>query len=270
MTEPIISIDGVNHYFGSGNLRKQILFGATTIVEPGEVVIMTGPSGSGKTTLLTLIGALRSTQEGSLKVLGQELLNSSESVRVALRRNIGYIFQAHNLLKSLTTTQNVMMALELHTDLSAKEREEMASYMDEALSEVTGVRVLRQDPRQTARSVYCYIFAIDPAAFGADHDKVCDALRAEGARCGTGYPPMNRYELFQPHLSKLPVPSAFPERFQFDKMYFDTAERLSLHEAVWLGESTFRAGKQGVEDVVAALKKVQAHAKELTNPVKNS
>jgi putative ABC transport system ATP-binding protein len=129
MTEPIISIDGVNHYFGSGSLRKQILFGVTATVEPGEVVIMTGPSGSGKTTLLTLIGGLRSTQEGSLKVLGEELRNSSEGGRVALRRNIGYIFQAHNLLKSLKAKQNVMMSLELHTHLSIKEREEMAEEM---------------------------------------------------------------------------------------------------------------------------------------------
>jgi putative ABC transport system ATP-binding protein len=129
MTEPIISIESVNHYFGSGSLRKQILFGVTATVEPGEVVIMTGPSGSGKTTLLTLIGGLRSTQEGSLKVLGEELRNSSEGGRVALRRNIGYIFQAHNLLKSLKAKQNVMMSLELHTHLSIKEREEMAEEM---------------------------------------------------------------------------------------------------------------------------------------------
>ena len=50
MTEPIISIDRVNHYFGSGSLKKQILFGIHADVDPGEVVIMTGPSGSGKTT----------------------------------------------------------------------------------------------------------------------------------------------------------------------------------------------------------------------------
>lgn len=133
MTEPIISIDHVNHYFGSGNLRKQILFGVTASVNPGEVVIMTGPSGSGKTTLLTLIGALRSTQEGSLQVLGEELRNSSEGARVALRRNIGYIFQAHNLLKSLKAKQNVMMSLELHTHLSVQERQRMAEEMLEAV-----------------------------------------------------------------------------------------------------------------------------------------
>lgn len=146
-----------------------------------------------------------------------------------------------------------------------KEREEMASYMDEALSEVPGVRVLRQDPRNTARSVYCYIFAIDPEIFGAEHGVVAKALLAEGVRCSTGYAPMNRYDLFQPHLSKLPVPSAFPERFRMEEMYFNSAERLSQHEAIWLGESTFRAGREGIEDVVAALRKVQAHAKELVS-----
>jgi dTDP-4-amino-4,6-dideoxygalactose transaminase len=144
-----------------------------------------------------------------------------------------------------------------------KMREEMANYMDEALSEVPGVRVLRQDPRNTARSAYCYVFAVEPAVFGAEHSAVCKALTAEGVPCFTGYPPMNRYELFQPQLSKMAVPSVFPERFRFEEMVFTATERLSQFEAVWLGESIFRAGKQGVEDVVTALKKVQAHAKEL-------
>ncbi|MCY7320682.1 MAG: ATP-binding cassette domain-containing protein, partial [Phormidesmis sp. CAN_BIN36] len=103
------------------------------IVEPGEVVIMTGPSGSGKTTLLTLIGALRSTQEGNLKVLGQELRGGSESKLVELRRNIGYIFQAHNLLNSLRAWQNVQMSIELHSDIPASESRDRAEAMLEAV-----------------------------------------------------------------------------------------------------------------------------------------
>src|SRR6188768_1475504 len=75
-----------------------------------------------------------------------------------------------------------------------KEREEMVSYMDESLSEVPGVRVLRPDPRQTARSVYCYAFAMDPEQFGASRDVVIEALRAEGIRVGQGNPPMNKYD----------------------------------------------------------------------------
>ncbi|MEP0918690.1 DevA family ABC transporter ATP-binding protein [Leptolyngbya sp. DQ-M1] len=127
--DSIIDIQKVNHYYGTGRLRKQILFEVTTAIEPGEVVIMTGPSGSGKTTLLTLIGALRSTQEGSMKVLGQELLNAPERELVELRRNIGYIFQAHNLLNSLTARQNVQMSIELHTGIPQSSAREMAESM---------------------------------------------------------------------------------------------------------------------------------------------
>lgn len=116
-SEPVIAINQVNHFFGNGNLRKQVLFEVSAEIQPGEVVIMTGPSGSGKTTLLTLIGALRSTQEGSLRVLGHELRNAPTNLLVRVRRNIGYIFQAHNLLRSLTAQQNVQMSLDLHPEI---------------------------------------------------------------------------------------------------------------------------------------------------------
>jgi putative ABC transport system ATP-binding protein len=109
--EPLVAIRNLNHHFGTGSLRKQILFDVSLDVLPGEIVIVTGPSGSGKTTLLTLMGALRSAQEGSLKVLGQELRGASERTLVAVRRQIGYIFQLHNLLDALTSGQNVQMAL---------------------------------------------------------------------------------------------------------------------------------------------------------------
>ncbi len=145
----------------------------------------------------------------------------------------------------------------------AREREQMAAYMDEALSEVPGVRVLRRDPRHTTRSFYRYMFAIDPKTFGVEHDVLCAALEAEGVECEPGYEPMHRYELFQPRNSRLAVPNAFPERFDFDKMHFPVAEQACGHEAVWLDESVFRAGRQGVDDAVAALKKIQKNAGEL-------
>jgi putative ABC transport system ATP-binding protein len=61
-----IAVEHVDHHFGVGELRKQILFDVNVELRAGEVVIVTGPSGSGKTTLLTLVGALRSGQEGSI------------------------------------------------------------------------------------------------------------------------------------------------------------------------------------------------------------
>jgi putative ABC transport system ATP-binding protein len=116
--EPVISIKHLNHYYGRGALKRQILYDINFDIYPGEIVIMTGPSGSGKTTLLSLIGGLRSVQEGSLKFLGEELYRANQKRLVNIRRNIGFIFQAHNLLGFLTARQNVQMAVELNEQIS--------------------------------------------------------------------------------------------------------------------------------------------------------
>jgi putative ABC transport system ATP-binding protein len=109
-----IKIANLNYYFGRSHLRKQVLFDISLTVQPGEIIILTGPSGSGKTTLISLIGALRSTDEGSLQILGQELVGRNETQLMFIRQQIGFIFQHHNLFASLTALQNVCMALELH------------------------------------------------------------------------------------------------------------------------------------------------------------
>jgi len=145
----------------------------------------------------------------------------------------------------------------------AKQREEMAAYMDEALSEVPGVRVLKRDERHTTRSFYRYMFAVGPEEFGVEHDVLCAALDAEGVDCWVGYEAMHNYELFQPQNSNLAVPKAFPQYFDFESMHLPEAVRACEHEAVWLDEAVFRAGLQGVDDAVAAIKKVQRNAAEL-------
>lgn len=145
-----------------------------------------------------------------------------------------------------------------------RQRDEMAGYLEESLSEVPGVRLLKRDLRHTRRSFYRYVFAIDPGVFGADHDVVCAALAAEGISCWVGYEAMHRYDLFQPQRSKLAVPNAFPEYFQFEKMNFPVAERACEHEAVWLDESIFRGGKQAIEDTVMALRKLIENRAELS------
>jgi len=132
-TELVISIHNLNHYFGAGNLRKQVLFDINLDIKPGEIVIMTGPSGSGKTTLLTLMGGLRSAQEGSLKILRQEMCGASKQQLTQLRCQIGYIFQAHNLLTFLTAKQNVQMSLELHDKLQNQDLDAKVIAMLEAV-----------------------------------------------------------------------------------------------------------------------------------------
>jgi putative ABC transport system ATP-binding protein len=127
--QPVISARNLNHYFGEGELRKQALFNINLDIYPGEIIIMMGPSGSGKTTLLTLMGGLRSAQEGSLTILGQELCGASKDQLTYLRRNIGYIFQAHNLLTFLTAKQNVRMSLELHDVYLEQDMDHMSAEM---------------------------------------------------------------------------------------------------------------------------------------------
>ena len=124
-----ISVHQLNHYFGSGQLRKQALFDINLEIAAGEIVIMTGPSGSGKTTLLTLIGGLRSAQTGSLNVVGHELCDANEQALVKARRNNGYIFQAHNLHGSLTALENVQMGLEVQGTFTKDERHRRATEM---------------------------------------------------------------------------------------------------------------------------------------------
>ncbi|MGE3809136.1 MAG: ATP-binding cassette domain-containing protein, partial [Gemmataceae bacterium] len=104
---------------------KQALFNINLTLMPGEIVIVTGPSGSGKTTLLVLTGALRSVQEGTLEIMGQNLRQLSLRELVDIRRGIGFIYQAHNLFESLSARENVEIALELHS-YSARQRRDMA------------------------------------------------------------------------------------------------------------------------------------------------
>lgn len=132
-SEPVISIQNLNHYFGKGQLRKQALFDINLDINAGEIIIMTGPSGSGKTTLLTLVGGLRSAKEGSLQVLGKELCGAKEKQLTEARRHNGYIFQAHNLHGSLTALQNVRMGLEVQWGITPAEMIRRSQEMLEAV-----------------------------------------------------------------------------------------------------------------------------------------
>ncbi len=112
--EAPIRVEGLNHWFGEGEARKQALFDIDLTISRGSLTVLRGASGSGKTTLLTLIGCLRRVHEGSIRLLGAELLGAEEETLIRSRRRLGFIFQAHNLHESLTAMQNVRMGLEVH------------------------------------------------------------------------------------------------------------------------------------------------------------
>jgi putative ABC transport system ATP-binding protein len=129
---PIV-VENLNHSFGKGTLQKQVLFDVSTEIPAGEIVILTGPSGSGKTTMLTIVGALRSAQSGSVRVLGEELCNAKPSTLERVRRQIGFIFQHHNLMNALTAQQNVELGLRVKRTMPRTEASRRAREMLEAV-----------------------------------------------------------------------------------------------------------------------------------------
>ena len=128
--EPAVRVNGLNHYYGEGEARNQVLFGNSIEIPAGQLVVMTGPSGAGKTTLLTLIGALRSIQEGRIDVLGRDLSRLGGSDLVEVRRDMGFIFQMHNLFDALSAYENVKMAAQLGDASSSEMRQRCAGILE--------------------------------------------------------------------------------------------------------------------------------------------
>jgi putative ABC transport system ATP-binding protein len=109
----LVRIRNLSHAFGEGEARKDVLTAIDLDLEPGELALMSGPSGSGKTTLLSLIGALRTVQAGSLQVIGRELKDLRAGELLRYRRQLGFIFQHHNLFPALTAAESVRTALDV-------------------------------------------------------------------------------------------------------------------------------------------------------------
>ena len=129
---------------------------------------------------------------------------------------------------------------------------------------IPGVTTMPVDARVTRWSFYNYILKIDPDAFaGRTNGVVCAAMEAEGIEAEVQYPSMNRYELFQPSLSRLPVAVEHADRLDPATMSFPVAEAAGQRESVYFMETTFRDGERGVRDAAEALAKIQANAAEL-------
>ena len=133
---PLVEIRNLNHWFGDGDQRKQVLRSINLSVQPGEITILLGPSGSGKTTLLTMVGGLRSAQDGSLRIFNEELRKTTKTTLTKLRRKVGFIFQAHNLMPYLNAQQNVRLGLEVVPDWLDKGQMVMNERCNEVLRQV--------------------------------------------------------------------------------------------------------------------------------------
>jgi putative ABC transport system ATP-binding protein len=114
MSHHAIEVKNLKKIYGVGPTAYEALRGVDFQVDPGEFVMLSGPSGSGKTTLLSIVGCVLSGTSGQVHLLGRDISKASEPELAELRLStIGFVFQAHNLLASLTVLDNVKLLLEL-------------------------------------------------------------------------------------------------------------------------------------------------------------
>ena len=114
-SEPIVTITGVSKIYRQGAIAVTALNNVSAQIGPGEFTALVGPSGSGKTTLLNLIGGLDVPDSGALTVAGHRLdeMSPAEITRLRLQR-VGFVFQAYNLIPSLTARENVALLSLIH------------------------------------------------------------------------------------------------------------------------------------------------------------
>ena len=223
------------------------------------------------------IGAFGSFSHQSSKILtsgeGGTLLTNDDTLAIAAHSIIDcgrpkdadektYTFGANYRLSEL----NAALLVVAMTRFPAQQQQRAAAGKEfEAMAaQIPGIRVMPHDPRITRWSFYNYILAMDPGAFaGRTNEIVCAAMEAEGIEAEVQYPSMNRYDLFQPSLSRLPVAVEYADRLDPAKMSFPVAEAAGQRESIYFMETTFRDGKRGIEDAAAALAKIQANADEL-------
>ena len=129
LTMNLLEVKSLSKTYGSGNTAVHALKNVSFSVPKGEFVAIVGESGSGKSTLLNMIGALDTPTEGKVYIDGKDILSMDDNaMTVFRRRNIGFIFQAFNLMPELTVEQNIIFPV-----LLDYQKPDMA-YLDELLT----------------------------------------------------------------------------------------------------------------------------------------
>jgi len=158
-------------------------------------------------------------------------------------------FQAALLTAQLATIEEDM-----------ERRDQHATYLDERLREIPGIKPLLVHPQVTRHARHLYIFRYDAEAFeGLSRDRFLDALRAEGIYSHKGYTPMYREQLF----SLDPRQHPWIEGINYRELHLPVAERASDEEAVWIPQAALIGTEKEAEDIVKAVAKIQTHLGEL-------
>lgn len=112
MDDLAVEITNIHKYFGEGDLRFEVLHGIDLKVKRGELLMLVGPSGSGKTTLLSIIAGILSYEKGSCSIFSKNLDALSDAEKTIFRgKHLGYVFQAYNLIPTISIAENVSIPL---------------------------------------------------------------------------------------------------------------------------------------------------------------
>ena len=127
----VVSLRAVTKSYREGETERQVLSRIDASFAAGEFIVLLGKSGSGKSTLLHLVSGIDLPTEGEVEILGKKLGDLSEEARTLLRRDhLGFIFQAYNLVPTLTVEENVLLPLELRGEAGKAARDRARAMLD--------------------------------------------------------------------------------------------------------------------------------------------
>ena len=108
--DPMLQLSSIEHTFGQGRRKLEILTGADLRVMPSEIVALTGPSGAGKSTLLHIAGLLEIPDAGTISIAGEPCSHLGDNARTLVRRqSLGFVYQYHHLLAEFTAHENIVI-----------------------------------------------------------------------------------------------------------------------------------------------------------------
>ena len=168
MTDALIRIQNLTKIYGKDEAVVRALDGLDLIVMPGEFVAVMGPSGCGKSTLLNMIGALDQPTEGEAWVNGENLAHLKD-VDMFRAKTVGFVFQLHNLLPTLSAQENVEVPMYGHVSGRKARHERAATLLDlVGLSDRLDALPSQLSGGQRQRVAVARALANDPALILAD------------------------------------------------------------------------------------------------------